>query len=229
MSRADEVGHLASAGPVVQTIGRVPLGDRAGLHHPDHIGHRERFVLVVGDQQRGRARLVEDVAQFHGQPFAQVRIEVREWLVQQQQAGRGRQRTGQRHALLLTARQFVRKARGEAAQSDQIEHALDAGLALAAPQPGRAQSESDVVADAEVRKQRVVLEHDAHAAVFGFDPDVRPDHLLILDPHRTGRRFHESGDGAQRGGLAAPGCAQQAADAPLRQLEAEPVDHAQQP
>ena len=102
-------------------------------------------------------------------------------------------------------------------------------LALAASQPGRSQPEPDIVADAEVRKQRVVLEHDAHAAVFGFDPDVRPDHLLILDPHRAGRRLHEARDGAQRGGLAAPGCAQQAADAPLRQLEAQPVDHVDKP
>ena len=88
---------------MVEPIGLVPLGDASVLHHAHDVGHRERFVLVVGDEQGRRARLVEDVAQLHRQALAQVRIEVGERFVEQQQRRIGGDGPRQRHPLLLPA------------------------------------------------------------------------------------------------------------------------------
>lgn len=61
------------------------------------------FELVVGDQQRGGAGLLQNAAHLVGQTFAQIHVEVGKRFVQQEQAWFGRQRTRQRHTLLLAA------------------------------------------------------------------------------------------------------------------------------
>ena len=52
---------------------------------------------------------LDDVAHFQRQPLAQFDVEVGEGLVEQQQPRSGRQRAGQRDALLLAAGEFVRE------------------------------------------------------------------------------------------------------------------------
>jgi hypothetical protein len=84
---ADEVGDEAVGRAVVQVVGRVPLLDAALVHDADLVGDREGLVLVVGDQDRGGAGGLDDVAHFVGQALAQLDVEVGEGLVEQQQAG----------------------------------------------------------------------------------------------------------------------------------------------
>ena len=60
------------------------------------------------------------------QAFAQVDVQAGEGLVQQQQARLRRQRARQRHALLLAARQLVRRAPGGVRQAHQVQHLLHA-------------------------------------------------------------------------------------------------------
>ena len=54
---ADEAGDLAVHRPRVEHGGLVALDDRPALQHGDPVGDRERLVLVVGDEDRGRAGL----------------------------------------------------------------------------------------------------------------------------------------------------------------------------
>ena len=100
---ADEIGDEAVARFVIQVVGRIPLLDAALVHHADPVGQRKRFVLVVGDDERGGGFALEDVAYLDRQAFAQFHVEVGERLVHQDQARPRRQRARKRDALLLAA------------------------------------------------------------------------------------------------------------------------------
>ena len=93
---------------------------------------------------------------------AQVGVEVREGLVEEQQRGRGRQRARHRHPLLLAAGQLVGVAPRRSSPRPTRSRIRAPGRR--APARGRrAQAEGDIVRDGEVGEQRVVLEDDADA------------------------------------------------------------------
>ena len=97
----------------------------------------------------------------------------------------------------------MRVTPGQMAQSDQFEHAPHPCLPLGARDRGGAQTEAHVVGHAQVRKERVILEHDAHPAVLGFDPDAGGGEGLAVQAHQPGIGANEAGDRAQGGRLAA--------------------------
>jgi hypothetical protein len=103
-----KVGDEAIGRPVVQVVRRIPLLDLALGHDADLVGHGEGLVLVVRDENRRHAFLLQDGADFERQAFAQIDVEVGERFVEQDQFRARRQRAGQRHALLLAAGEFVR-------------------------------------------------------------------------------------------------------------------------
>jgi hypothetical protein len=79
----------------------------AAIHHHDAVGDRQRLFLVVRDEDGGDAEFALDRADLVAQRHAHLGVERRQRLVEQQQLGLGRQRAGQRHALLLAAGQLV--------------------------------------------------------------------------------------------------------------------------
>jgi hypothetical protein len=105
--------------------------------------------------------------------------------------------TGQRHPLLLAARELVRLLALVARQPDQLEHlahgARDRGP-VAALHP---QTIGHVLEYREMGKQRVVLEHEADAALVGqdvrdvaaADQDGALVGLLEARDHAQGRRL----------------------------------------
>ena len=92
-------------------------------------------------------------------------VERAERLVEHQQAGRDRERAGQRDPLLLAARELRDPPVAQLAEPDEIEHLGDARRALAAVHAGHAQPELDVARDVAVREQRVLLEHQPEPAL----------------------------------------------------------------
>lgn len=91
---ADETGHEPVGGLVVEIVGHVPLQEPAVPEYRDLIAHGERFLLIVGDQNGTDAQGFEDVPDIQAEPAAQVRVQVGEGLVQQDQ----RRLRGQRPA-----------------------------------------------------------------------------------------------------------------------------------
>ncbi len=71
------------------------------VHHRDAIAHDQRFVLVVGDEDRGDAEVAQDMAQLDLHGLAQLAVEGREGLVEKQEAGLDHHRAGHGDALLL--------------------------------------------------------------------------------------------------------------------------------
>src|SRR5690606_23750630 len=88
-------------------LGRAALLDEAAVFEDqDPIGELERVADLVGDEQADAAKLAEGLAKDltgldHG-----LRVEGREWFVEQQHAGLDDQRAGQSDALGLTAGQL---------------------------------------------------------------------------------------------------------------------------
>ena len=89
----DEIG-LADEGRdecvcrmAVHVVGAADLDDVAGRQHREALGHRQRFLLVVGDVDGGDARLAVDALDLRAHLEAELGVEVGERLVEQETAG----------------------------------------------------------------------------------------------------------------------------------------------
>ena len=202
---AHELSDVAGRGPLINLGGGADLLEPAAMQQADAAGHRQRLVLVVGDKHEGGAGFALHAQQLLPGLFAQVAVERGHRLVEQQQAGPGRQRAGKGDALPLAAAERIRLAPGEAFEShelQQLRHArADAGLGRPLP----AQAESDVVRHRHVREQGVGLERRVHG------PAVRRQVRDVLPVERDapGARLDEAAQRAQQRGLAAAGSAEQ--------------------
>src|SRR5262249_4480697 len=185
IAAADEAGDETIGGVAIERLWTADLLDATVVHNDEAIADAHRLVLVVGDHHGGDAGELLQPPQFLAHVPAQLGVEVGQRLVEQKDVGRDHERTRDRDALLLTARELARHARLEAFQLDERErarHALgDFRLRPAAP----AQAEGDVLGDVEMRKQRVILKYEADVAT------IRRivGHVARADAHRAGARF----------------------------------------
>ena len=142
---------------------------------------------------------------------AQAGIEVAERLVEQQHLGLEHQRAGDRHALLLAARQGRRRPVGEALHLDQAQRRHHALLDLGLGDVAHAQGIGDVVEHRHVRPDRVGLEHHAELAQVGRHEQAgrRIAHHAAADHDRAGVVALQARHHAQGRGLAAARRAQQ--------------------
>ena len=188
------------------------------VHYAQPVRERERFFLIVRDEQERDADAALDGFQFRADLFAQVGIERGERLVEQQNVGFEHQRAGQRDALPFAAGKLGGAARFLAGQLNQIEHVANTigdAIARAAPQ-----AEFDVVAHGQMRKERVVLEDRADVALVG---------LQMLDAGAVQANFARSRlfkacDQTQRGGFSASGGAEQREELAARKVQRNTVD-----
>ena len=199
----------------------IPLFQATLVEHADMVADGEGFFLVVGNQNGAGAAQLEDFADLLAEAPAQLAIQVGEGLVEQQQLWFGSQRASQRHALLLTAGQLVRVALAEPGELDQLKEFGADACAVGV----LANTKGHVLRHAQVREQRVVLEHHADAALFrGQGKPLARDELVGQADFPAGQRL-ETGDRAQCGGLAAAGGAEQTADVAGIQMQVEVLDH----
>ena len=110
---ADEARHEARARPSVEGARRVDLLDPSLVHHGDPVGRHHRLRLVVRDVHGGHAELVVEPPDLVAHLLAQVCVQVGQRLVEEQHGGLHHDGPGQRHALLLAARELLGIAAGE--------------------------------------------------------------------------------------------------------------------
>ena len=164
---------------LVDLLGRARLLDAPRAQHGHGVGERERFLLVVGDEERARAGGAQDRRDLLAQALAQAGVERGERLVEQHDLGIGRQRAGERDALALAARELVRVRRGPVGEADERE-------ALRRPRSRPDAPKPDVGGDREVREQRAVLEDHADVAALRLLPHPGP--ATARPPMRRCRR-----------------------------------------
>ena len=112
------------------------------------------------------------------------------------------QRAGDRDPLLLAARERAHRALGEGRHLHEREEARDGRADLGAGVPAGPKAEGDVLGDAEMGEERVVLEHDADVApVRRQAGDVAPveRHAAAVGREETGHDPEQRGLAAARG------------------------------
>src|SRR5262249_34050028 len=118
--RDETVDRLA-----VDLVRGAKLADAALRHHGDPVRQAERLALVVRDENGRHAKLALNLLELDLHRGAQVPIEGREWLVEQQHLGPNDKRARQRHALLLTAGELAWFAIFQARKLDECERVGD--------------------------------------------------------------------------------------------------------
>ena len=106
--------------------------DTALVEHRHRVGHRQGLVLVVGDEERRRARRSRARAPRRAHRLPQRRVEGGEGLVEQHERRVGRRGPGQGDPLLLAARELVRPCGPRTPEPDELEdlgHPLATGAA----------------------------------------------------------------------------------------------------
>ena len=120
----DEARHERIGGTEIDVLRRADLRDVPVVDHRDPVGERERFRLVMRDIDRGDADLALQPLELAAHLVAQLGIEIRERLVEQQQPRLVHDRARERDPLLLAAGQPRCRALLEAIEIDDRERAL---------------------------------------------------------------------------------------------------------
>ena len=166
----------------------------------------------MGDDDRGDAEALLELAQLHLHGLAQLGVERGERFVEQEQLGRDGERAGDGDALALAAGELRDGPVGIAGKMDHGEKLDDALLLFFLADTADAQRICDVLADGEVREERQRLEdHAEFALVRGNVGDV-----LAIELDGAAGRQVEAGDHAHQRGLAAAGRAEKADEGAVR-------------
>ena len=105
---AEEAGDEQVHRPLVDLHRLVDLLNDAAIHHHDALPERHRFDLVVRDiDHRGAERAMQP-RDFRSRRGAQLRIEIRQRLVEQEHLRMAHQRAAERDALTLPAGELSR-------------------------------------------------------------------------------------------------------------------------
>ena len=189
----DRAGHVHSFAPT-----RRPRSRRS-----TRSGGGGRLLAVRGEQKQpplaGR-----ELAQQRDDPARALRVEVAGRLVREHQGGLVDERPRDRHPLLLSPGEAVRKAALPAREPHPLEHRIDAPAGPAVPAV-ELERQAQVLLDVEAGNQVEELEHVADSApsqqgalAFRTGGDV-----VALEPHRTRVRHVDAADEIEQGGLAA--------------------------
>ena len=137
------------------------------MEHRDPVAEVEGLLLLVGDEHGGDAHPPDRRPELAAGALAQGGIEVRERLVEQQHARLGGQGAGERHPLLLAARDLPHPPVREARRGRPGRAPRPPG----GPSPPRlfaaGEAEGDVLAHGQVGEEGVVLEDHAEVAALG--------------------------------------------------------------
>ena len=196
---------------------------RPRSHHRDAVGEAHRLALVVGHVEEGDANLVVDPVELDQHPLSQLEVERGERLVEQQHFRLVDESARDRHPLLLAAADLARLLARLVLELRQGQHARDL-LVDPRSRPARdTRAESDVLAHAEVREERVALEDRVHAAPVRRqrrDLDAVEEDATPVGPLETGEH-------AQQRRLAAAARAEQREELALLDVEGNAVDRLQ--
>ncbi len=149
---------------------RGHLGDRADLGDPPCFENRHpiregiRIDGIMRHQQTHPPEGVQVLTQAATNVLPGPGVERRKWFVEQQDRRVGHQRSGQRDALRLPARELTGTERRVLGKADTLQPVGGSGPCLGPADAPRPQTERDVVERAQMGEEQVVLEDDADRA-----------------------------------------------------------------
>ena len=211
--RADKPGDETVGRFVVQLHRVADLLHPAVAHHDDAVAQRHRLDLIVRHVNRRRAEPLVQLFQFDPHLHAQLGVEVRQRLVEQEDARMAHDRAAQGDALALTARQLARLAPEVFVNAEDLGGLVDPLMDFGLVEFPHLEAEGHVVVDAHMRIERVILEHHRDVAIHRRQI---VDHLIV-DQDAPGGDAFEPRDHAQRRRLAASRTGRPARQIPCRE------------
>ena len=197
--RADEAGDEHRRRRVVDLLRRADLLDAAVVQDHDAIGQRHRLDLVVRHVDRRRRDALAQPLDLGAHLHAQLGVEVRQRLVEQEDLGVAHDGAAHRDALALAAGELARHARCQQVDVEDARGVVDPAADLGLGDAAVAQRERHVLEHRHVRVERVVLEHHGDVAILGIELVDDP----AVDRDLAGSDVLEAGDHAQQRALAA--------------------------
>jgi hypothetical protein len=183
----------------VEVVRRAHLLEDARAHDGEAVGERHRLDLVVRDEDERRLEPPLELHQLHPHLATELRVEVRERLVEEEDGRVPHDRAPERHALALPAGELAGVAGEERLEPQHASRLLHAPLDLRPRHLAHAQGERHVRRDRHVRVEGVVLEDERDVATLrGNVVDT-----AAVDEHVAAVGGLEAGDHAERGRLAA--------------------------
>ena len=119
---ADKVRDKGVDGLVVDLLRRADLFDHTVVHHNHAVAHGQRFLLVMGDVDKGLFGLLLNLLELELHAFAQLEVECAERLVEKNDRRIADQGSRNGDALLLTAGELGDRALFVALQVNNGEH-----------------------------------------------------------------------------------------------------------
>src|SRR3989441_7358494 len=171
---ADEVGDEPADRPLVELLGGRLLEHPAVAYHGDPVRERKRFFLIVRDVHGRDSQVLLQLADLGTHLYPDLRIEVRQRLVQEQDVRVQHEGAGERDALLLAAGELAGITELEARQVDLAEAGRDALGDRGTVELSHLESVGDVRLHRHVRPERIVLEHHADVTRVGPEPVDAP-------------------------------------------------------
>ena len=163
--RADEAGDEDVARLEVEALGRVDLQDLARAHHGDAAAEGHRLDLVVRDVDGRDAEPLVELRERRAHADAELRVEVRERLVEQEGLRLARDRAAHRDALALAAGELCGASLEQVFEPEELRHLFDPARDLRLRRLPRLEAVADVLAHRHVRVQGVGLEDHRDVAV----------------------------------------------------------------
>src|SRR5256885_13194942 len=164
----EDAGHVETGRSAEHFLHRPGLRDLAVDQRDHFVRQRKRLESVVRNVKDVDAELVPDASQIRKNPRLQLHVEIRERLIQQQQARRSEERASEGDALLLAARKLCDAAVNQRLDFEQFDDVVKREpLVSIRPMPIE-----QVPAYGQVRKQRQVLRHVTYAAPPSRNEDV---------------------------------------------------------
>ena len=192
--RTDEAGDEAVARTVVEIARRPALLQASVVEDRDAVAERHRFRLVVRHVDGRDPEIALKGRDVGAHLHTQLRVEVRQRLVHQEDARLADDRAAHRDPLTLAARKLCRLAVEVVLEPEPRGHLSRPALALALLHLGHLQREGDVLRDGQVRIERVVLEDHRNVTLLrGQVGDV-----AVADQDAAGVYLLETGEHAQR-------------------------------
>ena len=217
---ADEVRHEAIGRPEVQLPGLPDLQDPSAIHHRDGVRDGQGLLLVVGHVNRRDLQRPLDGPDEGADLHPELRVQVGEGLVHQEQARLDHQCPGQDHSLLLPARELARHPPQQLVELYQPARLGHLAGDLVGCNAARLQAVRDVLGYRQVREDGVALKHDPDVAKIGRDVV----HPVLVEENAPGVLLQQPRNDAEEGRLAAAARPDQGEELSRPDLQADVVD-----
>src|SRR5690606_30720435 len=150
-------------------------------------------------------------------------IQIRERLIEEHEARLRRERSRNRHPLLLSTRKLARITILISGQPDELDH-LPGSLATLRSRPAL-EPEQHIAEHRKVGEERIILENEADAAALRRHVLAPGAENFILETHASFIQLLEAAEDAQRRRLSAATRAQKSEDLSFFHLEIQPTHH----